>query len=344
MATRSGLDAQFGFVNESTYGTLVTPTRFLEFDTEGFEYVPTWLEGEAIRAGRKYKRDSRVGVSRVDVNGKLDFKAPTKGLGLMLKHMIGSSGTATQIGATTAYQQIHIPGDHYGKSATIQFGKPEPGTGTVRPYAYLGAKCTQWEMSVSDGEHVRFSTTWDARTEDTSTGLASASYAASTNLFDFSDASFKLGGTASTGGSPSQISIAGGTAVATIVNSITIRGENPMAVERYGVGNAGLKAEPLENDYPTITGTMDAEFAKVELYDVFKATTSTALELAFSTGDAGGANPFMLSFIAPKVRFKKATPQVTGPGLVRMSTEFEIYDDETNAPFQFKYVSTDTAI
>lgn len=344
MGTRSGLDAQVGMVAEGTYGTLVTPTRFLEFDTEGFEAPPTWLEGEAIRAGRKFKRDSRVAVARKDVNGKLDIKAPNKGLGLLIKHMIGSAGTTTQIGVTTAYQQIHIPGDLFGKSMTIQVGKPEPGTGTVRPYAYLGCKCTQWELSCSDGEHVKLSTTWDGRDEDIATGLATASYAAAAGLFNFSHGSLKLGGTATTGGTPSQISVASGVAVAAIINNITVRGENPQATERYGVGNAGLKSEPLENDYPTATGSLDAEFAKAELYDAFKAGTSVALELAFSFGDAGGGNPYLLSFIAPKIKLKKAAPQVNGPGIVRMSTDFEIYDDEVNAPFQFKLVSTDTAI
>lgn len=344
MATRSGLDAQVGFAAEATFGTLQTPTRFVEFDNEDFKIGLTWLEGEGLRAGRKFKRDVRVGVSKRDVNGKLDIKVPNKGLGLLLKHMIGSSATATVIGATAAYQQIHTPGDLFGKSLTMQVGRPEPGTGTVRPFAFLGCKCSQWELSVSDGDHAKLSTTWDGRDEDTTTGLASASYASAAGLFNFSHATLKLGGTASTSGSPSQISVAGGVAVATVINQITVRGENPLEVGRYGVGNAGLKSEQLENDYPTVTGTFDAEFSKTELYDVFKATNSVAMELALSFGDAGGGNPFLLSFIAPKIRLKDATPSVNGPGLVRATTEFEVYDDETNAPFQFKYVSTDTAI
>lgn len=344
MATRSGLDAQVGFAAESTFGTVVTPDHFIEFDNEDFKFVPTWLEGEGLRAGRKFKRDSRVGISRKDVNGKLDFKVATKGMGLLIKHMIGSSATAVQIGATTAYQQIHTPGDQFGKSLTIQVGRPEPGTGTVRPFAFLGAKCTQWELSVNDGDHLKLATTWDARNEDTTTGLATATYTAGAGLFNFSHATLKLGGTPSTGGSPSQLSVAGGVAVATVINSLTIRGENPMAADRYGVGNAGLKNEPIENDYPTVTGTMDAEFAKSELYDVFKAANSVALELVFSVGDAGGSNPFLLSFIAPKVKFKDSGPSVDGPGIVKGPVEWEAYDDETNAPFQIKLVSTDTAL
>lgn len=344
MTTRSGLDAQVGFAAESAVGTAVTPTKFVEIDNEDFKYVPTWLEGEGIRAGRKFKRNSRVGISRKDVNGKLDIKAPNKGLGLLIKHMLGSSAVPTQIETSGAYEQIHTPGDHIGKGLTWQVGRPEPGTGLVRPFTYRGCKCTQWEFSVSDGDHCKLSTTWDGWDEDTSAALAVASYPADTGLFNFSHGSLKLGGTATTGGTLPQITVAGGTAVATIINQITLRGENPMAAERYGIGNAGTKSEQLENDYPTLTGTFDAEFSKAELYDVYKGADSIAMELEFAFGDAGGGNPFLLSFIAPKIKFKDAGPSVDGPGIVRMSTEFEVYDDETNAPFQVRVVSTDAAL
>ncbi|SEG44921.1 hypothetical protein SAMN04489712_105278 [Thermomonospora echinospora] len=342
MGTRSGLDAQLGFAAESVYGTGVVPSRFLEFDEEDLRETPTWLEGEGIRAGRKYKRSSRLSISRFDVKGKVDLKAPSKGLGLLLKHMIGSSATATQIASTTAYKQIHTPGDHVGKSLTWQVGRPEPGTGTVRPFTYLGCKCLSWELSVSDGEHVKLSTNWSGREESTSTGLAAASYASGAGLYNFSHASLKLGGTAST--SSGEMSVSGGSAVTTVINSISIKGENPMADERYGIGNSGRKSEPLENDYPTLTGSLDAEFSKAELYDVFKSADSIPLELVFAFGDAGGGNPFELSFIGPAITMKEAAPSVNGPGLVRMSTEFEVYDDETNAPYQFRYVSTDTTV
>lgn len=342
MTTRSGLDAQIGFKNETTVGTAVTVDHFVEFDNEDFSYQPTWLEGEGIRAGGKYKRDSRVGVVRKDVNGKLDLKLATKGMGLLVKHMMASSATATQIGVTTAYKQLHTPGDHVGKGLTVQVGRPEPGTGTVRPHTFNGCKCTSWEFTVSDGAHAMLSTSWDGWNEDTATALATASYTASNALFNFSHASLTLGGTASTGSG--EITVAGSTAVAAVVNSVTIRGENPMKVDRYGIGNAGVKVEQLENDYPTITGSIDAEFAKVELYDVFKAATSTTVQLNMSQGDAGGGNAFAFNWILPATRFKNAAPSVNGPDLVRATLDFEVYDDGTNAVAQVKIVSTDTAL
>ncbi|WP_141579657.1 phage tail tube protein [Actinomadura sp. WMMA1423] len=342
MGTRSGLDAQLGFAPEVTFGTGVTPTRFVEFDNEDMKFMPTWLEGEGLRAGRKFKRASRVSVSRKDVNGKVDIKVPNKGLGLLLKAMIGSSATATQIGSSDAYEQIHTPGDMFGKSLTVQVGRPEPGTGTVRPFTYTGCKVTQWEMTVQDGDHLKLSVTMDGRDEDTGTALATASYASGAELFNFSHATLRLGGTPATAGGATTIT--GGTAVAAVVNQIQLKGESPMAVDRYGVGNAGLKAEQLENDYPTVTGSLDAEFAKAELYDVYKAYQALALELTLEFGEADTGEPFHLSFIAPAIKFKESGPSVDGPGLVKASVDFEVYDNGVDPAYQFRYVSTDTTL
>lgn len=342
MATRSGLDAQVGFAAETVVGTAVTVTRFPEFDNEDFAWVPTWLEGEGIRAGSKFKRDSRVSIVRKDVNGKLDLKLPTKGIGLLVKHMMGSSGSATQIGATAAYEQFHTPGDHVGLGLTFQVGRPEPSSGTVQPFTYNGCKCTQWELTVADGAHAMLSTTWDGWNQTTATALASASYTAGNELFNFSHATLALGGTAST--SSGEVSVSGGTTVAAVVNSVTVRGENPMAVDRYGIGNAGVKSEQLENDYPSITGSIDAEFDMGELYDVFTGATSTTLQLSLSQGDAGGGNPFLFDIIIPATRLKTAAPSVDGPAIVRMQTDFEGYYDGANSILQAKIVSTDTAI
>src|ERR687888_957662 len=343
MATRSGLDSQCGFVTESTRGTAATATKFLEYDDEDFSLIPTWLENEGLAAGRVTKRGSRVGVSRYDVNGQLTFKHGTKGFGTLWKHCIGSSISPVQIGATTAYKQLHVYSARYGLGLTVQVGRPEPGTGTVVPYTFAGCKITSWEFSVSDGEPAKLVINFDGKSETTATALAAASYPAAQAIFTFKDAiNFKLGGTAST--ASGETSISGGVAVATIVNNFTIRGEVPLAADRYGVGNQGFKAQQIENDYQTITGSLDAEFGKSEFYDLFSGATSTALQLDLSKGDAGGGNPYLLSFIAPFILLKTAKPSVDGPGLVRMATEFEAYDDGTNPTLQVKLVSTDTTI
>lgn len=343
MATGSGLDAQFGFASESVVGTAVTPSKFVEFISEDIKESPTWLEPTALRVGRKYKRAGRVVKSRTTIEGSLTFEVSSRGIGLLVARMLGSAATPVQIASTSAYKQIHVPGDHRGKSLTVQVGRPEPGTGTVVPFTYRGMKIKSWEFSVSDGEVAQLKIDFDGMAGTNATALASASFV-SAEVFNFSQTTLKLGGTPAT--ASGELAVTGGTAVATVIKKIAIKGETPMATERFGLGSAGIKAEPLENGTPSITGTLDAEFSKVELYDVYQAGTTTALQLTM-TGSAipsGGGATDLFDIILPACKLKEAAPTVDGADIVQMSTGIEAYDNEADAPIQIKIVSADTAL
>lgn len=341
MTTGTGLDAQLGVVAESTYGTAATVTRFVEFNSESLKFEPSWLEPTGLRVGTKYKRAPRVRQSRKMVNGDFELDLATKGMGRLVKHMLASTVTTPTLIAGSAYKQIHTPGDHRGLSMTIQVGRPEPSTGTVRPFTYAGCKIPSWEFSLEDANTPKLKLTVDGRSESTATALATASFLSGAAAFDFSQATLTLGGSAST--ASGETSISGGTAVATVINSISVSGEAPMATERFGLGNAGLKSEPLENDTPTITGSLGAEFNKTELYDVYQANTTTALQLDLTGSVISGSDEFLFSIILPAVKLKAAAPAVSGPDIVQMSTDFEAYSDETNPVIQIKIVSDESA-
>jgi hypothetical protein len=327
---------------ETAWGTAVTPDHTFEFNDEGLKLDPTFLEPTGLRVGTKYKRASRVSISRKSVSGDITLEHATKGMGLLWKHALASSATPTAL-TSPAYEQVHTPGDFRGKGLTIQVGRPEPSTGTVRPFTYTGCKVSQWELSVSDNAIPTLKLTFDGRSEDTATALAAPSYISGSKVFSFANATLKLGGTAST--TSGKTSVTGNTAVATVVTEVSVQGAAPMAADRFGIGNAGLKSEQLENDTPTITGSLTAEFNKAELYDLFTNNTTTALVLTL-TGDAIGASGSSdtLEVILPAVKLKGASPNVGGPDIVSMSTDFEAYSDESNPPIQVRIVSADATL
>lgn len=341
MATGTGLDAQVGFAAETTVGTAVTVTKFVEFNSESLTWKPTFVEPTGLRVGRKYKRVARLVQSRKTVEGSLEFEFPTKGAGLLVAHMLGSTATPSQISTSTAYKQVHIPAGFVGKGLTVQVGRPEP-SGTVRAHTYSGCKIKSWEFKLSDGDIGTLSLDIDGWDEATGTALASASFVAGAEVYNFQQATLKLGGTAST--TAGEMSVTGGTAVSTIVKEISIKGETPMATERYGVGNSGVKREQLENDTPTVMGSLTAEFNRTELYDLLKNNTTTAVEFTLTGSAISGGNTNLLSFIMPACKLKEAAPNVDGPDIVQMTTSFEAYDDETNAPLQIKIVSADSSL
>jgi hypothetical protein len=358
----SGLSGQVGAVSESTYGTAVTVSHFYEFLSENFQYVPGWLDGMGLKAGQAYNRASRTVVSQFDVNGDLTMEhtsgeaanAVADSMGFWWKYALGSSVVTPTLVLGTAYKQVHTNGSKAGQFMTVQVGRPQISGTTVQPFTYSGVKVTDWQFSCNDNQIAQLQVTCDGRNESTSVALAAASYPTPNGLFSFANASvMTVGGTAST--AAGETTIAAGVSLGSLVSGVTITGSTPMKVDRYGLGNQGLKGEPIENAIPTITGTLTTEFySRTELYDVFKGFGSTPMQIDFTkfdpagndaNGAAAGPNPYRLSFIFPSVRFKTAAVNVNGPDVVPQSVDFQAYDDGsgTNPVIQVKLVSKESS-
>jgi len=358
----SGLSGQVGAVAESTYGTAVTVTHFYEFLSENFQFVPAWLDGMGLKAGQAYNRASRTVVSQFDVNGDLTMEhtsgeaanAVADSMGFWWKYALGSTLTTPTLVLGTAYKQVHTNGSKAGQFMTVQVGRPQISGVTVQPFTYTGVKVTDWEFSCNDNQIAQLKVTCDGRNESTAVGLAAASYPTPNGLFSFANASIMtIGGTAST--SAGETTIAGGSTLGSLVNGVDIISSTPMKVDRYGLGNAGLKGEPIENAIPTITGTLTTEFySRTELYDVFKGFGTTPMQIDFTkfdpagndaNGVASGPNPYRLSFIFPSVRFKTAAVNINSPDVLPQSIGFQAYDDGsgTNPVIQVKLVSKESS-
>jgi hypothetical protein len=344
MATGTGLDAQLGLASETTWGTPVTVTRFLEVNSVPMKFNPKFLEPTGLRPGMYFKRASRVQVASSDVTGDVEVEHATKGMGLLWHHALASATTTTTVITGTAYKQIHTPGGYNGLGFTLQAGIPEP-SGTVRAHTYAGCKVVGWEFSVKEQAIPTLKLTVDAKSESTATALATASYLSGSTVFSFSQVTnFKLGGTPTT--SAGETTIGSGVTIATIVKDFTLTGKTPLATDRYGLGNAGLKAEQIgPNGTPTITGKLTAEYSKAEFYDVYKAGTTVALQLDLQGGIIGAtASNYLLSIILPAIKFKSAPPMVNGPEIVQMAVDFEAYTNEVDPVIQVKIQSDEATV
>lgn len=340
MTTGTGLDAQVGYKLETTVGTAVTVDKFVEFNSEGFEFDPSYIEPEGLRTGVKYKRGSRLVQSRKQVTGSLELNHSTRDMGGLWKAAVGSTVTTPTLVLGSAYKQAHQTGDLLGKSLTVQVGRPQPSDGVVKAHTYTGCKVTGWEFSVSDNEVAKLSLDFDGWDEATATALATAAYDAGAEEFNFSQCTaFSMGGSIA---GTTELTYSGGTAVTSIIKSVSIKGDNALATERYGLGNAGIKKEQLENGIPTITGTFDAEYLQSEFYTPFKANTSTSLYIKFEGSIISGTDKNTLEFVIPQIRIKKVTPKVDGPDIVGAQVEWEVYSNDTNNPFQVKLISADS--
>src|SRR5579872_5682754 len=153
MSLVGGLSAQLGLAVETTYGTTVTPTRFLEFNSETIKQSIARLESGGLRPKRLVLRSNQWLPGRIGVAGDIDMEFQTNGFGILLKSMLGElvTGAYTQPNAgsyPTVYQGTFRAGPTSGYSFTAQKAIGDTG-GTIRAFTYGGCKVDKWELSVA---------------------------------------------------------------------------------------------------------------------------------------------------------------------------------------------------
>jgi hypothetical protein len=315
MAIGSGIGASLGIATETTFNTGVTVTRFYEFTSESTNYNKNASVGMGLRAGGLLPRSQRRVITTFDATGSLVLDLPTRGLGLLLAHSMGSFPTKSGSSFTFTL------GDVAGKFFTTQVGVPQYG-GTVTPKTLTGCKISNFELSAVAENIATGTFDIDAAGLTTATSLATPSYSASGSVFHFAQGAVTLDGSA----------------VANI-KEFTLSVDNVLKTDRYNLGTAGAKAEQTINGFRKISGTIKAEFTDTALLAKFLADTTAALSLTLTASASE-----VLQITVSAVKFDGNAPQVSGPEVIDIDFSFEGYDNGTDAPLTIVYTTPDTAL
>jgi hypothetical protein len=328
MAIGSGLGAQIGFKDESSYGTFAAPAKFIEFTKESLVLKKTTAQSAGIAAGRLLPLSSRRVLTRKEVQGSIDFEIVNKQMGLIVQALMGTTVTPVQQAATAAYLQTHTLADTAGKSLTIQAGIPLT-TGTVTDKTYLGCKVTSAEFACEVGGMLTGTFDFDGKDVDEAQTLATASYP-NMSPFHFGQMAVKTG--------------VFGTEVARDgVRKVSVKIERPQATERFYAGQAGLKKEPISNDQVKITGSLETDYIDTTLDDLHTSDAATSLVWEF-VGPLIASTYFETFRITlPAVRFDDGPPTVDGFDVVRPTYNFTALYDGTNQP-KIEIISTDITL
>jgi hypothetical protein len=320
MGAAIGSNTCLATAEEVTYGTPVAMTRWYEFLTENLERRNNIITSNGIRCGggRNLRRGSRRVISSHDGGGTITMEVATTGFGRWFKHLLG--GTPT-VSAGPPYTHVYTLGDLSGKSMCIQKVLRDAASTEIEAFNFHGCKLLSGEFAISVDQVLQLAVDVDAEDVDVATAGASASYTNPT-LFNF------MGGTLNVAGSP----------VASVTDA-SIKVTNNLKTDRYYLGSAGLKAEPIDNDLPMVDGALSAEFiSAATFYDRFAADTAATLSLVFTSGTSS------LTIAVPEVRFTGGTPTVGGPDVIVADVPFEGQYDGTNAGITITYVTADAAV
>jgi hypothetical protein len=313
-------DQYFGVVDEVTYGTGLTVTKFFEFDSEGIEGKYERIDSEAIRAGTRVLRTDRFAVNPKGATGDVMLEVQSAGFDFWLKHMLGNVVTGTPTGGFTTYTATL--GDLNGKSFTAQVGRVD-NTGTLTPFTYEGGKVTEWELTNAVDELLKLSLTTDFAKETIGAGagayaVSTPTYVAASKLFSFNSGTVTVGGTAY------QIS------------DFSLKATNGLKDDRYFIRNTGKKSEPLESELRKFEWSLKGEFGGVaQVNRVAAAIASGAVADITVLWDGPDGSQFKVQL--PFARFDEGPATAGGFEVVSQDLSGLALTDGTASPVTITY-------
>lgn len=314
-------DCSVGVAVESTYGTGVTVTRWLEFTEETLDYNKNVVQGEGLRVGSRVARSGRRVVTTSEAGGDITVECLSKGMGVFWQGVMGA-GTSTLVSGAT-YQQNFTLSDS-PPSLTIQKGLPRTD-GTVDPYTYVGSQCDSFELSFGNAEIATLTSTWNSKDVVTGTAYAAPSYSTGANLFHFANGSLSTG----TFTAPTTTALASAATPVANVRGGTLQVNHNPANDRYNFGGGGKKVKPAVG-LREITGTLEVEYDSATFRDAVLADTAMSLVLTY-TGGALSTGTETLQLALPELKLDGKLPTSNAGELITVSLEFTVLDNLTAA-------------
>lgn len=318
-----GLGGAVGIAAESTYGTFVAPTRWVEVHSAKLQQRKHVVQGEGLAYGRVIEPGARRVNVWNDAGGEIEFEVLNSGFALLLQHIMGSSATLSQISTTTAYQlstTLGVPDNQ--NYLSMQALVPDT-SGTIHPENFHGCKLQKAEFTAELGGLVTCALTVDAQQVEGTTVAGTPTYTTSAQPFSPLGMSFKVGPYGS------EATLDG-------VKKASLSIERTLKTDRIYLGQS-FKEEPVTNGWVKLTGSFDVDLTstnKAVIWDAFAADTSVSVILDFvgsSIGSSGHNNELKLN--ATDCFFDSGgTPELDGPDLVTATIPWSALIDAANDP------------
>lgn len=322
----SGLSGYLGVGEEATFGTAVAPTRYFEYLSESLDLTPGIVTGSGIRKGSRTQRaDRRRQVTRAAA-GDVSLEVPTRGSGLLWKHLLGAVATTQPdaVNSPTVYMHTFTEGDLYGKSLTVEKGVPQTD-GTVQAFRVPGAKLGSFDLSIAVDSPLALQVGVDGR-DVTAEAASTPSYPAGSRLFYFDQGTLKLD------------NVAFGS-----VTTASVTGTVPLATDRFRLGNSGRKSQQVENGFREYGGQLGVDFdAEADVVTRYLADTEFELVLEFVGDTIEDSLTDLLRVTLPKCYFSGQLAAVDGVDVVTLDAPFVALDGHADGPIKVELQTSES--
>ena len=333
----SGSLTQFGIGKETVYGTEVVTTKFFEIMNEDISGNYARVQAEALSSSFVDRAD-RFGVAAKGAAGSVALEPLTKGFGSWLKWMMGDlTSTARSAPDAAAVDHVAPVGNLFGDMITVQVGRAQVD-GTIKPWTYGGGKVTNWELSNQVDQTLRANIGMDFARESSPASPTGAFALATPTLPTLADIFMWQGATLTYN------------SVAMTLPEFSVRMDNQLNVDRYFLGQAGIKKEPTQDGKRSIEFSFRSSYDDYTYWNKVSSATnagsyaSLVAKWTGLTSIPGTTTPVFpsLTVTIPVARLDEGAPRVAGPGMLEQSITGRGLYDGTNAALTLTYTSLDT--
>ncbi len=338
-----GLGGSVGIAAETTYGTFVAPTRWVEVHSAKLQERMHVAQGTGLAHGRTMDLGSRRRPMWADAGGDMEMEFLNEGMALLCQHLMGSNATLTQVGTTTAYTLAASYGVPDNQNYLSMQSLVPHTDGTVTPENYHGCKIQKATFSIDTQNPLMVTLTVDSQFKEETTVAGTPSYTSNSKIFTSLGMAFKAGTLGS------EVTLDG-------VRKFTLTLERTLKTDRIYVGQsvpAGAvypaKDEPITNGLTKLTGSMDVDLLttnKAALWDLYHTQAAVPSIVASFTGDpigSSGKNDQLVLNATQCFIDQNGTPELDGPDIVTATLNWTgLIDSANDSPFTLNLTTGDT--
>lgn len=319
-----GMRSHFGFGDESTWGTPVARTNFIEFISESISKQVARIESNSVL--RRGVLNDHVIAGMISVSGDVIFDATYGGWLKLAKHAFGSVVTSQPdvTNAPTAYQHVFTISDTPLAGMTMEVFRDSSQfvTEPNKAFVYRGMKVSSIEFSCGVDEILRVTASLIG-TDETRATKSTPSYGTS-KVAAYHQGVVKWNGTDME------------------VDKFTLKIDNGFG-PRPKLGSQ-YSREPVPENKLQVSGSFEMEFADWQEYDDFSETTQRAFLVTFTGDLLGGSIYEMIQLSCPVSLLDNVKVLVDKPGRIKLAVDFKAYRTTLTNECTMTVRNTDSSI
>ena len=311
---------------ESTYGTPVATPAIIQTTSDNWEVTSQTFTNEGYHPGKQAVIDIQHDTIITGATGDISTFIFDKGMGLFLKHVLGSSSVAPLASVTGAHTQtFETNSDGPTTSYTIQLNKVDADS-TNRIYTYNGCIPTGFDFSLARDAEPTVTINYDSSAEVISSATTTLATVAA-RPYTWRNFSMEINN-----------------AAIEEIYSFNLTGNLNMKTDRYYLKGNARKAKPVRMGVPEFTGTFEADLVgdTAAVYSLFLAGTPVKVVVTGVHDNVitGSTYP-KFTLTMEKCVFTGTTPKSNLGDLSTVSLPFMALWDKTNPVVKLELITSD---